>query len=540
MNKIFIILAFFISTSIASSQGVFTFEEAVADYSIIIRDSSKIDVSDHDMTSDLFWGGWMLPDGENVYLVFRDMLTTFGGTYIEKRNMNSGELIWWSTTGYARDSIREDVCTFYINADRELDVTYYGEIQYFPYPPFLGDCQPLARVYDGETGEIINVVSNESNSIESDGLLDWKLTTRDLFRTETGYSRIKLIPNQEPLDYDFQIKKYDHNLDLVSIDTVYFDRDRRSYESRGRTIQLDDRFVKLRRSSEYSIDQPKEDGLFADYTAYFDFYSSDFEYEYSRDISGIVPYYWEFNSPRKMNDLILLSTRDSVDIGVISYRAFTYFDKEGELVKIDNFSNIPTSAMYVANIPNTNQHIYLSERFVQPREFYWDFYQSDGNGNITRLNTITPKNGDIYGNVSDIMISEDLQVLVRYAYFGYDDIVPGTNSGFSNYALTAIAASDIGLIPVSTKDVQQDEMQHVFEVSPNPAISHAVLTFDKAVSGTLSIRSIDGRLQSTSTISQQQEYILDVSAMPSGTYLVTFEDTNEVTDTQRLVVNYNR
>ena len=518
--------------------GYFSYEDVFPKYSIIVRDSSKVDFLDHDLSSNLVWAATLIKDNDDIYSFYRDWQPSFGGTYIEKRNIVSGELLWWTNTGYNQDSIREAASTFHINEDNNLVVTYYNELLPYTGDYFIFKCKPSVRIYDGQTGEVLEYVTNDNIGLESKGMIDWYFSAADFFPTDEGYTRVRVLRDLN--EFDYQLKRFDKDLNLTQIDTVFLDRERSSYSRLSNTRKFKDNFVMLRHSSEYTFLTPKVDSLFADYVAYLDIYNSNFEYDYSVDITGVVPYYWSFSRPRKVGDSFVLPTQDSVDVNVQKYRAFSYFDQEGQLLKIDDFSNIKLSEMFIADIPGTNRVLYLAQRYEALKEFYWDFYISDASGNINKLETITPRPGNTFGSVSELAVTEDLEIFVKYTYHGYDNAIEGLQSGFSNYVLTAFNGADIGLIPVSTKDVQQDEMQHVFEVSPNPAISDAVLTFDKAVSGTLSIRSIDGRLHSSVAITQQQEYVLDVSSMVSGTYLVTLEGDDGVVDTRRLLVHYNR
>lgn len=453
-------------------------------------------------------------------LVFSDNTERFDGVYIESRNLNTGELIWWNYFGESNKGRNEALADLHFDENGNIELLIFKDLESPSYPLGLSRlCQPLVRVLAFDSG--VEISEKFEEFYEDSDSLYWYGGYTDLLKKEDGYvySFVKVLGDQR----EFGSVHFDNEVKMVRKDTFYLPKDYKTYGlSKTRSLGVDKGFFSFRFSNERSLLDPQLDSLFDIFSLYIDFLDSRFNYSHSVDITEYIPYNWQVSTSYIINDEIVVTCRDSVDVfGVDEYWAVVFFDKEGNYLRTVDFGNTSMTSFYFAPILDESSYLFaILDIDVPTRKETMYFYQSDNQGNISFINSfgIEPDRRIL---IRELKVVDEKRINLLYWMTYYND--EDSRYYLDDYVLSSFALEDIGLVLSSTEETPQDQ-SYTTTISPNPSQGISTISMTEPFTGELTITDISGQQVLNVMLEDVLEYKLDIKTMLSQNYIITLID----------------
>ncbi|MBK8622062.1 MAG: T9SS type A sorting domain-containing protein [Saprospiraceae bacterium] len=444
------------------------------------------------------------------------------GTYIEKRNIETGELIWQIYYGLPVDTYQEFGRLMYINNLDQLEVISQLKPSKYKDPKDLlstyDNTLLSKRIYQKETGQLIH--------FESPNVMDSTLLMTD-FSIWVNYNKF-LKNNSDSITYyrfntyiDNGVKKnhlfstIDHTTTLNNLKTkVVIGNDLPTYENLVRLSE-----------NEYIL---VEKGLDSGHVniLYFD-KEFNLKEQYTSEFIGVNPNSNRFKGFDPVHQTILISYQNvSNGIDPTPYDLIV-LDRQGKILRRTTLDKYYTSKFAILNA-NDHTEIRIIACGIKFDEndrvySYLDILNWKDNNMIVDKRFYIKDSLRILADFQIHQTNPD-HLLINwwertYYYDQFGEITFDVHS--SAMAWTYIKTSD--LITAST-----DFNNHTItcKVYPIPARDQVTLEFDELVTGSVLIHDISGRFIQSLRIENSKLCKIDVSSLNQGTYIIYLKNYN--------------
>ncbi len=453
-----------------------------------------------------------------AYFVFYDRADRYSGVFLEKLDLNTGQLIWNKKFDVRETGFHEFPAYFGIMEDGLIELVSYKIAQDL-HPIFgwnLG--QFLRREIDPESGEEMNIFYNQDYG--EDEILFVFGSTKML---RNGNDFIYYHPknqveenNQSNIINEF--RHFSPYADLLYMDSTILPQPRQGFLFSSLFSSFNG-FTNLRFSSQplFDIEDPSE--IIPDsFTTILDFFDTDLRHSFEVDITEYLPAKWHSTLWGTYDDLILIKSQDSAYLmfyDILPDVYFSVFDKFGNHISdIDLGKEIVPSVNSPVHIPNTNEFLFF--QLINPTISNKGIkvWHLDENGETNLLRTL-----DFYDD-RRIDLSFNMKSLdngdVLFFYSG--NTREGNNSTNLHNTVMRISAEDLGLTTSVITHPRQDRQD--LKAFPNPTTGPLTLEIpDGFTKGTLEVVDMSaGTVHQQKIDHPQERYSLDLGHLPAGVY----------------------
>jgi hypothetical protein len=456
--------------------------------------------------------------------------TQYNGTYIEKRNFVTGQIIWRNYYGLPVDKYQEFGRVLFINEKNQLEVL--SQLKTSPYADTndylisFDNCLLTKRIYDKHSGALL---SAELPDISDSTLLR---TTFSMWQNSDEffiagpdsfiyYRFHNILP--KTFHFEHQLAKIGYNnknesLKFNSIAAI-------DLTTQEFLIQLDSNTNLL-----VEADRNKGKAVLR-YTDNFlnlkeEFYSDSISYH----LNGL-----SFKSYDPINESILLINSDMpTGFGQTAYEVII-LDKKGKILTRARLPN-HYSRRFEFLTGNDHSEIRLMASGFDVTErgrifTFLDILTINKNGEINMEKRFPVIDSLRFLANFQLFLQDDEHFLIHWwerSYFYNNNNLPQFDIKSSAMAWLKLRKTD--LFPVNTEDFQLNLLMDVF---PNPASEKLHIVFDQEIIGNISIHDIHGKYLDSKKIQNQKNIELDVSNLHSGAYVLYFEP-NDIKNRQKI------
>lgn len=487
-------------------------------------DSSRIGQENFDGTSHLIYFLQLIDENERMYIVHFDIFELYDGAFIECIDLNTGKQIWHQNTGKVLDGTKEYPNAIRINEEGYVELLSSRNTE--PNGPQFGYglCQAVIREYDRHTGELIDTRMKENPEMENK--FPWYLNFNPILKLKND-EIVFLWEDVEDSTYSMYLSYYNKEFKLYKEDTISFPL--KYYKSFRwyKPLKInEDTIVNIRHhSQQYPLDhteQAKLDSL----QLIMDIYDGNFNFVSSYDLAEHIPYTWEIIiHERNENDFSILC-KDSIDIiGVDPYTALVIINYDGTHQETIDLKQTKFQEIEYYKLKNEDGSLIILNKHLEVGDkWYWEFYKSDGNGNLTKIKSSIIKSDEInYLLLIKCDIVDDM-VLAHYMNIFNDYPNPQKRA----FGTVAIDAREINLIS-STYDDNDDVTGLNAQIFPNPSTGNFNLnTIELPAGSQIILRDMQGHEVHKSSVGFDERYEADMHHLPAGIYPYTISHNNVI------------
>jgi len=472
-------------------------------------------------------------DEDHVYKIF----IKFGvyqdnGTYIEKRNLRTGQQVWMTYFGLPVDDRQEfgRVLSFDANGNIEV-ISQLKRTPYLDKSDYLFSFKTVLskRVYDKDTGELID---HYKPDIQDDELIESSFsswinydnfykTTRDSF----NYFHFRFENN---LNDVFYVLSAVHLKSKNSDTTQYTLKEKELY-----TLMP---FAPIDENEILIIE--RENGGNRLLLRYTDFKLNVVREFYTDSINNFLDRVL-FESYDPENETILLVHSENSNLnGTPEQRELILLNKEGKILKRGKLPGRYGGSFGVLS-GNNHKKIKLiaSENvFPNPKEIniFLDILDMAENGTLTRFKRYTPVDSVRFVSLFKIFHVLDDKLLMSWWERSYsnDNGQPHFDTRSSAMSWVLFDKNEFGL-----NTNQKNEFSEILKVYPNPVSDFLTISSDKTLNGNIKIFNDQGLYIHSHKIENMYNTSIDVSHLKSGSYNVYFQsaDTNKTYSIRKII-----
>ncbi len=511
----------------------FDFENYFPAWKHVVFDTSiagKYVIRPHDT---LYYDGWshynMTEQGQNIliynnnlYLVHLLLKNGFEGSFIEKMDINTGQVLWSNFTDFRNNDRKEWPYYSYINANGELEIVgarqLYNEFPQLPDPLWL-QAVLFVRKYDIDSGDLLNFTFGDEKDTSTQIIHNFLTRVKGQFSylypyNENKYQFADGLFERSPADGTRMVYRF------INIDEAGKKlKDTTIYEPEK---LIPDRLKTFNISKDSLVSFIYSTGSDS-FNVKLKIFGSDFFKIGELDLTDkVIPnsqydlYYLDKKS-------LILVGKHKVEIDSSYYDGSFYmlFDMDGNLLEIvyqTDENNIPVTPHSVSTKLKYEDGIIVVSK-IQLSGGYWalNFYKSDGEGNLILKKSLK--------------INQKNHVLKPFYITQLDsgDILLGCKDRNTNMAepyneavvWMKILAGDLDL-KTSVKDIPF--IQETVSIFPNPAKTELNIEFPANFSGELRVYDVLGRTLISQNIKNTNRLNINISNLISGIYYIKVYD----------------
>jgi len=456
---------------------------------------------------------YLIKDGF-LYIVYTNLSLGGSGGYIEKLNVNNGNLIWSNYFDLTNNDQKEIPTYLGLNDDNNIELVCFrsngdstfvgfwskgkfskriydndsGKLLYYYYAPNLNNDAPLLLVY-GDLTKIRPIGDNyiyyyseaSLDSIGKIGLFTLKLNNKG-----------ELLSKKEKL-YPIEFKKYSTNVKYRD-ETFYLYRQysTESFDSVSTYIDILDKNLNT--------------------TENLDLTNKDYTKDKYSGLSIVSNIGYDITGLKKIPN----STERIL--------SFTHFDKKGEVV--ESFS-LPKITFYgYSNLRLTdsdNSLIFVSYYNHNEKACNINIYKSDGNSNLTLIKQIQVEN-KLNFSINKVFETQDSNfILIGTSSKIINDLGQTETDYYRNFIVKISGKSF-----VNTEETEYDNIS--FLSYPNPVKNELNIKFKNSFTGVVLILDIVGQKIISKRIKESLEQTIEVSSLKEGMYFIKLKSDKNNTN----------
>ena len=496
------------------------FDGITPKWTYLFVDSSRI-VTELTEGTEILGNSEVFLVGDSIaYFVFYDRADRYSGVFLEKLDLNTGQLIWNKKFDVRETGFHEFPAYFGIMEDGLIELVSYKIAQ--DLHPIFGWNRGhfLRREIDSESGKQLNISFNEDyGEDEILFIFGWTrmLRNEDDFIYYHPKFHVDEINDEENLYIINEFKIFSNEAAYLFSDSVFLPTNGGFLWSN--LYSSSDEFVNLRFSGSNinELDDPRE--FDPDLTlVILDFFDSELQHSYEVDITEYLPAKWHSTIWDTYDDLILIKSQDSTYLefyDIVPTVHYSVFDKFGNHISdIDLGKEIVPNINSPVHIPNTNEFLFF--QLINPTASNKGIkvWHLDENGETNLLRTL-----DFYDD-RRIDLSFNMKSLdngdVLFFYSG--NTREGNNSTNLHNTVMRISAEDLGLTTSVITHPRQDRQD--LKAFPNPTTGPLTLEIpDGFTKGTLEVVDMSaGTVHRQKIDHPQEQFSLDIGHLPAGVY----------------------
>ncbi len=451
----------------------------------------------------------------------RHLVAIYNGTYIEKRDINSGQLQWRVFYGYTGEDTRVEYARLmYINDDNQLELISQQtptHIDSIAFNPFYRDGLVLTRrAYNLETGALLLNIQPDKVSkdyFKSDFYFGREITKfykepngiRVFFKSQIkdvnfwAFNYISTVVN--PLDkevvYDTLQSQYDDT------DFTYFKMNDSLFliaEHIDSTKQFVFKYVDGRMKVLSEVIGPKQED--------WGFLGSIDFIEYDENTQTFLAKVFDFDVEQGgLTEAIVI-----IDTKAIVKKRISVPVGYDNLVRVLNWKSgnikILASKLIIFNAASSALDV---------------LEESEGNGSFTVIRSCKITDQLRAAAISNVLETDDLYIIPLWERsFYFNPNIGGYSLDVYGDAVSMLAVSKDQFILTQTQDIASNSVI----IFPNPFESKLLFRCENSRSGNLMIRNTNGSLVFEQKLDEEREFYIDGIFWPSGLYFVSFIDEN--------------
>jgi len=440
----------------------------------------------------------------------------FTGTYLIKRDLQTGELLWRRHFGAPEDERQELGRLIYLNEDKNIVVISqlkpdpYG-VNYilFGHPNMMIS----KRIYDFDTGDLMYMNHpdyNDTTALTTDFNYFQPSTAFYFDIGQIKYFELKRLEDgniyhvnaniNETSKKDIQFKKLKVIKDGSFINAVKIKDDRYLLvELSNQTKQVIFRYVNgdLELQHEYKSDSISSDNI---YWLTFGEKSDDNNYFlfYNRLPRDTVTYRYPYE---------ILIFDDKANL----LKKIPVNEKYGRNIEVIDWIDLNTIKMFgTRNYRDTNNNLYIT----------LDLLQSDAWSNVKVKKSYFPTDSLRFAIDMKSYNLGDGKLLLKMREGSYH------KSGASYVADHEAKATSMMLLDIASLGISgvvtEDEQDTKVEISPNPASDNLGIRFDKSYTGIVEVFNVAGQRLYDVVVSESAYISIDTQSFVAGAYIIKF------------------
>ncbi len=518
MKKSILFLFVILSYNIYSQEHVkpIHFDDIQPKWQHLVVDSSRLNDEIYKGTKHLRPFRKNIINGDTVgYFVYVDGSEHFQGAYIEKIDLTSGTVLWHNVFGLSDTGAREYPVYVYLNEKGKLEIISMRNIQKdFVWIWGLG--QISIRKYDIMTGELIEHLYNK-DTLKNDEKLNFYPEQIRMYPLNGNY--VYITPYLPPL-FTTYIKIFNSKTNLESIDSLKRDSLYISGSSYGPFLQNNETLIYSRHSFNQSVFEPIKDENYDSMRFFIDYYTLDFDFIKSIELSDYFPYNWQI-SLNQDNDNLVFICKDSSSF-FRTYTAYVFFDDNGKYLETIDLKRKSDKNILIKKLPK-QKGVLVFETHNNSGEDnkYIDVFRSNGHGNLELLKKLTFKEKRIV-NVNHISILKNNTILLELTLWVQDPDKPQGASLTKIIDLIAFDSEELGLVGTQEEPVKKER----FFIYPNPTKENIKIKVLSSFNGTIEIYDAQGRIVEIIKVENSNTKKIDVSGLSKGVYYIKAIDKN--------------
>jgi len=475
-------------------------------------DSSRLSDSMYLGTTHLWYIGLNpIVVDSTAYFLLGDKSEDYQGAYIEKININSGDVIWSNVYGLSNSDKQEFPSFYYINDNDNLEILNFRNImkkeEYFPFN--WTKAQLSKREYSCKNGMIVSHSYNKHILLQSEILKIFYGSNKIFPVCSTEY--LYIYPYKKN-NFKYALKFFNKNIILTKMDTIIRTCISQGYSRQSIYLLNKNTIITGRHMHNQTLlDSMKQENF--DSSKYLlDFYTSSFESINTVDITRNFPYNWVIEIQQPENNFIKILCKDSINIPFVRpYLAYLYFDKQGNLIETIDFKNKYVSGKIKINkLPNQQGAIIVNDKSYKKNKKI-EISKTDGNGNIEIIKTLMFEDERNF-YIDAIKILDNNTLLIWY------DIIKVNASKIIINSINGVLAIDnLGLVNNQNKI---NYKQSSIKLYPNPVKSYLSLEFEDRLSGKIEIFNLTGQLVKKEIIIDSYIHKVELNNLKEGVYLI--------------------
>ena len=517
----------------------FDFENYFPAWKHVVFDTSiagKYVIRPHDT---LYYDGWshynMTEQGQNIliynnnlYLVHLLLKNGFEGSFIEKMDINTGQVLWSNFTDFRNNDRKEWPFYSYINTDGGLEIAgvrqLYNEFPKLPDPLWGAKAVLFVRKYDIDSGDLLDFTFGDENN-PSTQIISSFLTGF------VGQSKFLMPSGEDRYQYIDEIYKSNSVTDTNQNVYLFKNMDDSGMKINDTTIS---EIVKLVPKKVKLVNIGKDSLVSFIYSSGSDsfnvklkIFGSDFSKVTELDLTDRLIPQSQYDLQFIDKNFLILIGKHSVKIGDVNYDGSfnMLFDMDGNLLETvyqTDENNIPVTPHSVSTKLKYEDGIIVVSK-IQLSGGYWalNFYKSDGKGNLILKKSLK--------------INQKNHVLIPFYIYQLNsgDILLGCKDRNTNMAepyneavvWMKILAGDLDL-KTSFKDIPF--IQETVSIFPNPAKTELNIEFSANFSGELRVYDVLGRTLISQNVNNTNWLNINISNLIPGIYYIkTFDISSE-------------